>query len=373
MRIGVVTTSYPRDAGDPAGSFVAAHVGWLRSAGHQVEVVAAGAGDGRVAARTGLFDAGGAPEALATVGRPWLAAGSFAARLTARVAWRARRWDAVVAHWLVPCAVSAALATRLPVLAVAHSGDVHLVSRLGLAGAVAGALDRERIRLVFVSEALRARFLAGLPAGRRQRLGARSLVQPMGVDTRRLAAARPERRGGRPRVVFVGRLVPVKGVDLLLDAVAQLPVPTELVVAGDGPERSALQRRARRLGIAADFRGALEPGARDRLLASADVVALPSRPVEGGRVEGAPLVAREALAVGAPVVAAASGGLAELPADAAVLVPPEDAAALAAALTRLLADPARMEALSRAGRRYAADHDWQRVGPRLWEWGRLDG
>src|SRR5688500_11776667 len=109
VRVGLVTTSYPRFDGDPAGCFVAEHVRYLEAPRHRVEVVAAGpvggAADDRAIRIAGgrLFYRGGGPEALEQGGGAvWFDAARFTARLTAEVARRARRWDAVVAHWLVP-------------------------------------------------------------------------------------------------------------------------------------------------------------------------------------------------------------------------------------------------------------------------------
>jgi glycosyltransferase involved in cell wall biosynthesis len=106
--------------------------------------------------------------------------------------------------------------------------------------------------------------------------------------------------------------------------------------------------------------------ARDRLLAEADVLALPSLPVAGGRSEGAPVTALEAMAAGVPVVAARTGGLSELPAETALLVPPGDAAALAQALARCLTDPALRVRQVHAASRWVAQHDWSEVGAKLW-------
>src|SRR5205085_2022997 len=97
---------------------------------------------------------GGAPDpvgAAALVGH----AAVFSARVAAAVAVRARRWDAIVAHWLVPSAI-AALPTRAPLLAIAHGGDVHTLKRARLLAPVLHALKRRGAQLVFVSDELRA-------------------------------------------------------------------------------------------------------------------------------------------------------------------------------------------------------------------------
>lgn len=373
MKLGVVTTSYPRFPGDPAGNFVAAHVAALRGLGHGVEVIAAGeagqpdtrrgvppdtgdagdAGDAgdtvRIAGR--LFYTGGAPDALerAPLGAG-LAAAVFTARLTAAVTARAARWDAIVAHWLVPSAI-AALPARRPLVAIAHGGDVFTLRRLRLLGPVLAALARRRARLVLVSAALRAIARAAAPglAGWLDE----ALVQPMGIDAARFAAL-PRAPSDPPVVLACGRLVPIKGVDVAIAAMRHVERAARLVIAGDGPERDRLAA----LGTAS-LLGEVTTARRDALLGAASVVVVPSRITPGGRTEGTPAIAVEALAAGVPVIASAVGGLCELP--GVRLVPPDDPRALARAIDQTLAAPPPAASL-RAG---VAKFDWREVAPRL--------
>lgn len=413
MRIGVVTTSYPRWLDDPAGSFVAGHVDWLLRAGHAVDVVCAGAGHTHwqpgarihpVNAPPGLFYAGGAPERLAGGRGAALAdAARFSTALAATVARLARRWDLAFAHWLVPAAAAlAGLAPRLPVVAIAHSGDVHLVRRLGLATPLGALLARPGMRLAFVSEHVRDRFLTAVRSGPlRRRLERAALVTPMGIDLARFRAAAAHGRlaaAARPNdprtVLFLGRLVPVKGAHILLEAAARLPPPASgndpvrrpvrLIVAGDGPCRDALETQAAPLRTASparsqpplqsdhssemiiEFPGEVRGLARDRLLARADLLVLPSIPVEGRRTEGLPVTVLEAMAAGVPVIASRTGGLAELPASTATFVPAGDPVALARAVAQCLDDPTLRDRQTRAAAAWVEQHDWSRVGPRLW-------
>jgi glycosyltransferase involved in cell wall biosynthesis len=353
MRIGVVTTSYPRTPDDPAGGFVRASAQWLAGRGHTVEVVAAGPGmtdDGavriaRVSLGSSLFYDEGAPDRVERQPLWAAAAPLFAAGLAAAVA--RGRWEAIVSHWLLPCGAVAA-ARRLPHLAIAHSADVALALRLGLARPLARWLGGAR--MVFVAAHLRDAFVgaAGVPVD--------ADVCPMGVTPPRPMGRVEARRrlglGERKVVAFLGRRVPIKGIDVLLRAAAMLDA--ELLVGGEGPV-PVTGARVTRLG---EVRGR----DRDALFAAADVIAVPSREV-GGRTEGAPQVVVEAMAAGVPLVASDLPGIRELCDGAALLVPPGDAAALAAALGRALAapDPARIG----EGRRRAAALSWESIGPRL--------
>ena len=187
------------------------------------------------------------------------------------------------------------------------------------------------------------------------------VVVPNGIHLEHLASSSLSRAEARARlglpawatlIVSVGRLRPVKGFDLLLEAVATLPATVHLVLAGDGPEYTALANRAARpdlagrvhfLGHLADVRPLLRAG---------DIYAQPSRREAFG------LAAAEAAACGLPVVASAVGGLREVVrhGETGLLVPPERPAELAAALGHLVADPPLLRHLGSAARDRA--HAW---------------
>lgn len=154
----------------------------------------------------------------------------------------------------------------------------------------------------------------------------------------------------RRRVLFVGRIVASKGVDVLIRAAHS--VDAEFVICGDGWQLEEMRRLARRTGVddRVRFTGWLDAGSIAQGLADASIVAVPSVwPEPFG------LVGIEAFAAGRPVVASATGGIGEwLEAGVSgLLVPPGDADALASALTELLASPARQREMGEAGRRSA--------------------
>ncbi len=157
-----------------------------------------------------------------------------------------------------------------------------------------------------------------------------------------------------PRLLCLGRLVPAKGFDVALTAFALVHrrFPTaRLVVAGDGQERPALEAHAARLGIKDDvvFTGWVAPPDVPALIATATAVLMPSRR------EGLPLVAVQAALMGRPVVGTPVGGLPEVVVHerTGLVVPRDDAAALAAAIGRLLCDPEKARRLGASARRHA--------------------
>jgi len=197
----------------------------------------------------------------------------------------------------------------------------------------------------------------GRSIGRREQF----VTVPSGVDVDRLRAAAPPRAEARRRlglppdafiVVALGRFVPIKGFDLLVEALPAVVAgvgSARLLLIGDGPERAALEARAAALGVAGRLHvtGAMTDVT--GYLAAADVVAVPSRNEGMGRV----LV--EAMALGIPVVGAAVGGIPAVIVDGECgrLVPPDDPPALATALVDLGRDGALRGKLGGAARRRA--------------------
>ncbi len=166
------------------------------------------------------------------------------------------------------------------------------------------------------------------------------------------------------RVAFVGRLDPVKGALLLIEAMSEVlkthPDAT-LTLAGDGPARASAEARARDLGIAGSvhFAGYMtQPQVAD-LLATSDMLVLPSF------AEGLPVVYMEALASRIPVVASRVAGVQELVVDGETgfTVPPGDVASLVDRMLHLMADPALAARMGEAGRTAVErEHDIAREG-----------
>jgi glycosyltransferase involved in cell wall biosynthesis len=169
------------------------------------------------------------------------------------------------------------------------------------------------------------------------------------------------------RLLFVGRLVPEKGVLVLLWALATLRdrgVEVDAVLVGDGPYRDALEREARRLGVAeqVSFTGALTGAAIAPQYREADVFCLPSF------AEGLPVVLMEAMANELPVITSRLAGIAELVDhdENGLLLPPARDDVIVEALERLAADPALRARWGRSGcERVLRDFDVERSAEQL--------
>ncbi len=379
MRIGLLTTSYPRFPGDAAGCFVEGFARTLASLGYAVEVLcpepdrpsSRERSPGvdvfevpylrpRAAERT--FYGAGVPENVRAA--PLLALGvpAYTAALDRAIARAAPRLDAFVSHWAIPSGLVAARHARgRPHLAVFHSADVHLLSLLPGRRALARRLLRGTTAAWFVSSDLRDRFLecaGALPDGLRAHVG------PMGFT----ASATPEgdraaRRAAlgfaRFTVLALSRLVPIKGLDDAVRALARVP-EGELVVAGAGPDRERLSSLARTSSARVRFEGHVAFERKSALLHAADAFVLPSVLEAGGRREGIPTALLEAMSAGLPIVATRTGGIPDLVRDGreGILVPPRRPDAIADAIGSLARDPERARALGEAARARASRHAW---------------
>ena len=216
----------------------------------------------------------------------------------------------------------------------------------------------------------------GYPLAEAERAAGRSLpsvVVPPGVDTDRFvpldapARADARRRLGLPEggrlVVSVSRLVPHKGMDVLIEAAARLaPARPDLTVAiaGEGRDRDRLQRLVQRTGAPVRLLGRVPHEDLPALYGCGDVFAMLCRNRWAGlEQEGFGIVFLEAAAAGVPQVAGDSGGAAEAVVDGDtgyVVRHPGDVDAVAAALARLLDDPDARARMGAAGRARAEAH-----------------
>ncbi len=182
-------------------------------------------------------------------------------------------------------------------------------------------------------------------------------VVPYGVD---LSQFSPRERGSDDSLVVgsVGRLSPEKGLKYLLQAMALVTREeprVRVLLAGDGPERGALERLASRLGLTVEFAGEVKHERVPDVLARMDVFAMPST------WEGFGVAALEAEAMEVPVVASNIHGIPDVVEDSVsgILVPPKDVDALSRALLRLLRDAEERRRTGRAGRELVASrYSW---------------
>jgi phosphatidyl-myo-inositol dimannoside synthase len=196
---------------------------------------------------------------------------------------------------------------------------------------------------------------------------------PPGVDLPATDGSGPKANGSERTIVSIARLDQrYKGLDVLLRAMPLVRAKepgARLLVVGDGPRRGAYEHLADAVGSAdyASFLGLLPDPERDAVLAGADVFAMPSRLPSDGGGEGFGIVYLEAAALGVPSVAGAVAGALDAVVDGqtGILVDPRDHVAVAEALSGLLSDRPRAEALGRAAAERAQEYAWPVVSRRV--------
>lgn len=282
--------------------------------------------------------------------------------------------DVVHAHLgedlaVLPLALRTARMAAVPLVVTVHCSPTHTVavtdSRSALVHHLGGWLERRG-----TARADGVITLTQQMAHRLARAGVRPdciSVIPSGADHRRFGGAvrDPWPDLPRPRVLYLGRLAPQKGVEVLLEAVGHLRPGVPVLVVGDGPLRPVLEGLARRLGVVdrVRFEGFCRHVDVPACLAHADVIVLPSVYEELGSV----LV--EALHAGLPAVASDVGGVPTVVRHGVTgdLVPPGRAGALATAIQRLLDDEKRRRRYRDASMTAAQEYRWDVLAVRVAE------
>ncbi|HEY2839863.1 MAG TPA: glycosyltransferase family 4 protein [Pirellulales bacterium] len=282
-----------------------------------------------------------------------------------------QRFDAIHCHSVYPCGYLAGLARErlgTPIVVTSHGGDVRegncrlvkpgLTERHALGVQMADAA-------IAISGFTREGFLRLYPQ-------AANIVDiPNGVDLEPFVeqASRPNDLDASIQpgeyLLFLGRLARRKGVDVLLDALGKSAAKQniQLVIAGEGAERPALEAQARQLGLAdcVRFVGAVGGSKKIWLLQNTRCLVMPSRDWESFG-----LVWLEAHAAGRPVIATTLPGLIGLvqPERTGLMVAPESSTELAAALDRIVSDRALAERFGAEALRVAQQYSWRTIAER---------
>ncbi len=398
MKIAMLTSSYPKWPGEMTAPFIEEIAASVAERGHEVHVLMPHRSDLRRApVERGVrlhsyrytpapsFEVWGYAAALrgdvglrgATLVAAPLALGAgfqVLLKLTAQ-----ERYDLIHGHWLLPNGAVAALVAqrrKLPLVLSLHGSDVFLAERT-VPTAWVGAWAAQRADGITACSGDLAARLAKLggPADRMR-------VVPYGIDP---DVFRPDPAAGaavrtqlgiapdRPVLMWVSRMVYKKGLPVLLHALPQVlqnHPQLMLVLGGYGDLRDELEQQALELGIADSVRFP-GPVARDAINAywnAGDVVVVPAIHDQGGNVDGLPNIVLESMSAGRPIVASHIAGIPQVITNGehGLLVPEGDAHALAAALVRLLDDPAFAARLGAAARqRVERELRWRHIAARF--------
>ena len=192
-------------------------------------------------------------------------------------------------------------------------------------------------------------------------------IAPFGVD---LEAFRPiERAVGHPFTIgYVGRLLPAKGLLLLVDALAEIKNENwRLLIVGDGPEKPEMERRLAEYGLLGrcEFTGAVQYEETPEYFQKLDVLVVPTKTTNKIREQFGRVIV-EAMACQIPVIGSTCGAIPEVIADAGLVFAENDSKALAEQLRRVMQDENLRRRLARAGRKRVEKHyTWEKVAEKI--------
>lgn len=276
---------------------------------------------------------------------------------------RCWRPDVIHAHWLIPQGAIAALGSRgVRFVVTSHGADLYSL-RGRLLNGIKRHVAKSCAAMTVVSSAM---------CDEAARIGlapSRIEVLPMGVDLQQRFVPGANQMRSEDELLFVGRLVPKKGLGHLLNA---LPIVVRqrstvlLTIVGFGPEEDVLRAQVQRLGMErhVKFAGAMSQHALPELYRRAALFVAPFVRDASGDQEGLPVALMEAIGCGCPVVVGEVAGIGDLLGDIAqaVCVNPEDTQALAAAIVESLQQPSRARAQALSLRRTMVNRiDWQTI------------
>lgn len=367
----MITSSYPTGDSPAAGRFVAELADALEDAGNEVMVAAPASADAdedqarsfatQLSAKSGVFYGPGIEQNLKSNPFRVFPLTMDVLKALPKLSLMATMSDMVMVHWLYPYGVAVARMRRLwnrPIVVVLHS-----VSPMTFRFSPFTRRAVENTDLfVAVSETTRKNFLAALSKDTRTIAAPKTKVIPLGTMPR----VGVLRQGDQEtlRVLFLGRLVKIKGPDIAVNAVRGLR-NISLTLAGTGPMYKNLKKQADLENT--DFIGAVHPDAVADLMNRHDCLVLPSRRLFGGRQEGMPMVLKEAATTGLPAIVSPFGspvGFIEEYKCGEVL-PSLDSASLAKMLTGLRDHPELLTRLSEQALQAAESFTWPRILP-MW-------
>lgn len=241
------------------------------------------------------------------------------------------KYDYVHAHWLIPQGIVQSF-FRKKYIVTGHGSDVRAFNK-GIVKVLKCRCLKNAQYITTVSEHLKDEVNILYP-------NAKTSVISMGCNIEMFGQERRIEnlfgQGNRKVILFVGRLVEIKGVQYLIRAMER--VDALLVVVGDGPLRENLEEEARQYGERIIFMGAKSHQQLAEIYASADIFVAPSITSDNGGQEGFGLTILEAMASGLPVVASRTGGIVDLIEDGkdGILVEERNVSALSEAINKLL-------------------------------------
>lgn len=270
----------------------------------------------------------------------WFQAPFFFAALFFSCFRQAQRADLIHAHWLVPSGLIAGWIAgwrKKSLIITAHGSDIQLIRKIPFGKQLLKHMVKRAKAVTVISEKGRQTLRDILK--NEPELHDKIQVLPMGVHQESFEASQNGSKQSEKTVLYLGRLVHTKGVDLLLKALAPFK-DVQLLIAGDGCEKEKLMKEAASLGVHSRFLSWVGEREKKALFHRADCLVIPSRDEKEGESEGLPLALLESMASGCPVVASRVGGISEVVRhqENGFLVEPNQAESLSDGIRTVLED-----------------------------------
>lgn len=271
-----------------------------------------------------------------------------------------KRYDIVNPHWIIPQGIVQSFCRSKYVL-TGHGGDVTTMNT-GIVGYLKNrALKRANLVTVVSSNGKKV-LQSRLP-------DLEVVVQSMGCDTKGFSPKNREEnffnQGGVPVIIFVGRLVEIKGVKYLIDAMQW--IDAHLYIVGEGPQKAELEELAQSMNKVF-FLGKKNHYELRTILASADIFVSPSITINVDEKEGVPVSIMEAMASGLPVIASDSGGISDLVIDGknGYLVKEKDSEGIANRVNYLIENKGVLMKLGENACQTAKEYDYARIAKKYY-------
>jgi glycosyltransferase involved in cell wall biosynthesis len=278
-----------------------------------------------------------------------------------------KKVDVINAHWLFPqgfVTKYVKIITHKKSVLTTHGGDVAILQDKLKAKLLAPILHNFDY-VTFVSN----KNLDDALKVANMKKNDKYLVLPMGISLPKLSSTKLNQEA--INILFIGRLVKIKGVDVLIKAINNLGTlgqNVNLIIAGDGPLNAQLNDLTRRLGLTnkVQFTGFVSGATKQELFKNAAIVVIPSIRDERGYEEGLPVAALEAMSYGKVLIATRTGSLPELIDNKnGMLVEPNDDKALCDTIKFALKSQSSWPSISHSARLTAGNYSWSKISSRF--------